>query len=1290
MSYQVFVDAQLLWDPYDDNDVVSSASISQAVNAAAYLDMEITSSNVPINEGSSSIEVRWESKTLFYGRVTDVSQGIDGSWQVSAVSNIDRLNDVLVRPHSTSGDVGEQVPSTLSGYFNWLVEQYNERAVGGYRINVRVNQGDELHEGSLSVSEDGWPTVAAAIQDGILSYGGYLDFIPYSGGADIDFYADIHDANLQIVDLGENITDITVKRSSEGQRTALVPYGSDDDGNNYDLTSATSADLQLVRNAGYSVLGDAIYDPEYVAEYGYREERHEFPGVTSVAELLREAVPYLRTMVAPRLTVECRAVDMALYREGYEHLRVGQAVRVRSEPHGVDEYLTVQDMQLDLLDPSQTTYTLGVSYDTLTGQQSAYLAQLNGSINHALDRVTEAEDTISHVVNDVDVEYYVSDSPDEPIGGEWGVGTITAVDNKYVFSHVRKEQADGTVAISDPTLLTTQVRHSLQLHRDLGDDVVWVSYIAANYDVTDEAAGIVRIYGQMGGWEAEEQGAVTVAFGFQDSAYQTGESLAGVGVVTEKSSDIDFGRTDIVSYVDNGRVGIYVRLTGKVLVNLYADGDGFSTPFIELTSEPSGTKVFDLADTQTTYESAILQADNALRLYVQATYTTQAATEEIQSAFDLRANQIEASVSEKMDTSVANQTFVNQSTFNQFSDSITTSVEQTQTIANGASSAASAAQSTADSALEAAQGAANDLTEFAQSVTGDLSDLQSQIDGSIQTWFYAGVPTLDNEPASGWTTDAIRNNHLGDLYYDTDTDYAYRFMQVDGAYSWDRIQDTDAIKALADAAAAQDTADGKRRVFVAQPMPPYDVGDLWAQGSTGDLMRCQVAKTANQSYSSSDWVLATKYTDDTVADAAAEAAQTAITKATEVEQTIDGITTTVSETVKTANEAYTKASQVEQTVDGISSTVTDLDGSMSSLEQTVDGFEARLDGIVGVNLIPNSTNSQSSDDWSSWFTPAANIPNSCGLAGKFAFPEDTKVGDTFTLSLELDWTSFTAGTGGTFVLPYIHFYWNNDWNSGIPLLFHRKFARASATAGTQTFSDTRTIKTTSQATGTLYYNFRTDYSNGSGKIRIRHLKLERGSVATEWTSAPRDPEDAARTAAKTATNYLRFDSSGLCVGNMTGTLGYNALITSSQYQIRNGSTVLSSFGATTIRLGQNSSSAVTYFAGNHGYIRYANNAFQINSDGAAQLTSGSNLTVRGGAHATTLLGGSSSGSVTIIQGNTVRCSETGTGNKNYTPVYRLNNPHQSNTKMWTASVTERNSLINAGWKSEGIGWYAFA
>ena len=141
---------------------------------------------------------------------------------------------------------------------------------------------------------------------------------------------------------------------------------------------------------------------------------------------------------------KCRAVDMALYREGYEHLRAGQAVRVRATPLGVDEYLAVQEMSLDLMDPGQTTYTLGVSYDTLTGNQSAFLRGLNGSINEAIDRVSDAEDTIDRVVNDANTDYYLSDSPDEPLGGEWGVANIGQVDNKYLWARPHNTLVDGT------------------------------------------------------------------------------------------------------------------------------------------------------------------------------------------------------------------------------------------------------------------------------------------------------------------------------------------------------------------------------------------------------------------------------------------------------------------------------------------------------------------------------------------------------------------------------------------------------------------------------------------------------------------------------------------------------------------------------------------------------------------------------------------------------------------------------------------------------------------------------
>lgn len=145
--------------------------------------------------------------------------------------------------------------------------------------------------------------------------------------------------------------------------------------------------------------------------------------------------------------------------------------------------------------------------------------------------------------------------------------------------------------------------------------------------------------------------------------------------------------------------------------------------------------------------------------------------------------------------------------------------------------------------------------------TTDINNLQSQIDGQIETFFYDYEPTLQNIPASGWTTNEERKKHEGDLFYWKSKGYAYRFMQDGATWKWQLVQDTDITLALAAAEKAQDTANHKRRVFVVQPEPSYDIGDLWAQGSNGDLMRCRVAR-ASGSYDSSDWEKASKYTDD--------------------------------------------------------------------------------------------------------------------------------------------------------------------------------------------------------------------------------------------------------------------------------------------------------------------------------------------------------------------------------------------------------------------------------------------
>ena len=182
----------------------------------------------------------------------------------------------------------------------------------------------------------------------------------------------------------------------------------------------------------------------------------------------------------------------------------------------------------------------------------------------------------------------------------------------------------------------------------------------------------------------------------------------------------------------------------------------------------------------------------------------------------------------------------------------------------------------------------NNLIKNSQVIT----DLQNQVDGAIETWFYEGVPTLKNAPANSWKTDKDKETHLGDLYYDNKTGKAYRFAKDGNTYKWTIITDTDIAKALSDASKAQETADGKMKVFSAQPIPPYQLGDIWvnatypSDGSTykNEVLRCQTNKAAGSQFAIGDWIKASKYTDDTVANAAKKAAEDA-QKAAQTAQT---------------------------------------------------------------------------------------------------------------------------------------------------------------------------------------------------------------------------------------------------------------------------------------------------------------------------------------------------------------------------------------------------------------------
>lgn len=188
-----------------------------------------------------------------------------------------------------------------------------------------------------------------------------------------------------------------------------------------------------------------------------------------------------------------------------------------------------------------------------------------------------------------------------------------------------------------------------------------------------------------------------------------------------------------------------------------------------------------------------------------------------------------------------------------------------------------------------------------------IKDLQKQTDGAIETWFYEGVPTPNNYPSTDkenkgdvltynipgidWYNEDINNyntikdsdkyteaekeaikvkvreRHIGDLYYDQKTGYAYRFTRYDDdikPYRWNVISDSELTKILEAANKAQSTADGKMKVFYGETKPTnYQVGDMWVNATLEGKFNNDIARAVakSESFNADDWVLASRYSE---------------------------------------------------------------------------------------------------------------------------------------------------------------------------------------------------------------------------------------------------------------------------------------------------------------------------------------------------------------------------------------------------------------------------------------------
>lgn len=395
-------------------------------------------------------------------------------------------------------------------------------------------------------------------------------------------------------------------------------------------------------------------------------------------------------------------------------------------------------------------------------------------------------------------------------------------------------------------------------------------------------------------------------------------------------------------------------------------------------------------------------------------------------------------------------------------------------------------------------------------------------------------------------------------------------------------------------------------------------------------------------------------------------------KTAEIEITVDGITSTVTDLegnvakveetaqsiISTVTDLEGNLTSLESSVDGLTSTVRDVEGNMSQLQQTVGGLQSTVTDIEG----NYSQLTQKVDGLGSTVTD---------LNGNYSSLAQTVNG----FEAKLNTSKFTS--------PWVECSTDAD-TAAKTVSVSSGFKLVGGATITVRFTNGHTASTmTMNVNGT---GAKAVYASGNNPPNLnRYSTVTMVYSGASWTMADSGSLYNAKDAAKTATNYLSFSSSGLVVGNHTGTLQGNALLNSSGMQVRNGTTIYATYGASQTELGRNSASSRIKMCGgvvsiyadsSYGQLASSRGLGLIANSGQAQLTGSSGV----------LIGSTSA--ITYIYGSSVQ-ARAGGSMRTLKPVYRLYNPYDK-CYLETAESSEANGLVQQGWQQQRADvFYAF-
>lgn len=408
---------------------------------------------IRVKDMSRHVTVWDDDRCIFEGYVWETRELISGDVQVTCRGGLAWLEDTILPPYSTvEGEAANTAPSSPSSLLRWYVDRHNERATQLQRVEVGTNDGDLLDPNAYVYrSSTQRPSTLGEIRDKLIEPLGGVMLTRWDGMTrHLDWHAECSGASTQVIDFGVNLTDYLRSETADGSATAVVAIGGTPEGEDEPITLDGMDEGEVA--PGIMLADGALWSVDDVSRHGWSCVVYQSDALTQEG-LLASALAALRGYLSMRVTVEADAVDLALLGAA-EPLMVGEYVRARSRPHGIDEYMLVTGADLDLGDPGKSRYTLGAP----RGGYSEQLRRLNASINASVDAVAALSDEVKGIGIDASS---LSASVEQTETG--AVITVTDKDGTtqaeitngksiYVASST-KQDGTTTVTLSDGTIL---------------------------------------------------------------------------------------------------------------------------------------------------------------------------------------------------------------------------------------------------------------------------------------------------------------------------------------------------------------------------------------------------------------------------------------------------------------------------------------------------------------------------------------------------------------------------------------------------------------------------------------------------------------------------------------------------------------------------------------------------------------------------------------------------------------------------------------------------------------------